>query len=155
MNFLVDGRPPDDWPGIKGCDWGMGSRVYVGQDDGSHVRAMVVGAAPGPRGWRITVRMAAPFGFRQTVEVPFDRVQRAWPTLSCRVELPCCGAERHLVYRGPAGERLQWPGVACECGQTYQFEIDDVGYGYRWERCEDLYPNLPRLVCWAGPRSVA
>lgn len=36
--------PPDDWPGIPGEDWGMGSRVWVRFDDGLLREAMVVDA---------------------------------------------------------------------------------------------------------------
>ena len=51
----VQGLPPDDWPGLPGADWGMGSRVEV---DGR--RALVVGAiqVSGPLGWEMYVRFS-------------------------------------------------------------------------------------------------
>lgn len=71
---LIKGRPADDWPGIPGAGWGMGSRVsanlfeLVGylQDGRPIIRsyrrqAVVVGATcGGPEGYVIAVRLAAP-----------------------------------------------------------------------------------------------
>ena len=53
------GRPADDWPGIPGIAWGMGSRVRVTRPDGAPFGCgVVVGAvsAPNALGWEITVR---------------------------------------------------------------------------------------------------
>tara|TARA_R110000851_G_scaffold268071_1_gene420656 strand:+ start:8470 stop:8865 length:396 start_codon:yes stop_codon:yes gene_type:complete len=65
LEFTVHGLPPDDWPGIPGVEWGMGSRVHVtfevqaadGRRGFGTVEALVVGAVASPfHGWSISVK---------------------------------------------------------------------------------------------------
>lgn len=56
MTFPARGRPADDWPGIPGANWGMGSRV-IARGWTIIVYGTVVGATPGgPESWTINVR---------------------------------------------------------------------------------------------------
>ncbi len=63
MTFArVQGQPGDDWPGVPGADWGMGSRVVWEPLDGSAwpLQGLVIGASycPGcPQGWEVTVKL--------------------------------------------------------------------------------------------------
>lgn len=58
-DLVVHGLPPDNWPGIPGVEWGMGSRVVVQSHSMGELSGQIVGAsaAPGPELWRIHVRL--------------------------------------------------------------------------------------------------
>lgn len=60
-DLTVRGRPGDDWPGIPGVPWGMGSRVIVKTYEMGEQAGIIVGAVSTPtagaEGWRIHVRL--------------------------------------------------------------------------------------------------
>jgi len=57
--LTVRGRPADDWPGIPGVPWGMGSRVIVRTYEMGEQAGIIVGAVAidSPELWRIHVRL--------------------------------------------------------------------------------------------------
>lgn len=57
--LTVRGRPGDDWPGIPGVPWGMGSRVIVKTHSMGELSGIIVGAVAidSPELWRIHVRL--------------------------------------------------------------------------------------------------
>lgn len=62
---VIQGRPPDDWPGQGQYEWGgLGSRVVA--DDGFEGIACGALADPNPYGWVIDVR--GPGGERRQYE---------------------------------------------------------------------------------------
>lgn len=59
-DLVVRGRPGDDWPGIPGVPWGMGSRVIVRTHSMGELPGLIVGAqdvGDAPELWRIHVRL--------------------------------------------------------------------------------------------------
>lgn len=56
--IYLQGLPGDEWPGIPGAGWGMGSRVRCRMISGGVQMGMVVGASRGgTEHWIIHVRL--------------------------------------------------------------------------------------------------